>query len=147
MPETAAFCAGCGRPMLSALRVEGKAGIFRENLAGAIAYLTFIPPILFLLLEPYKQNRFVRFHSAQCVLLWVVGLLAAIALKLTTMLLFLIPVVGPLIAVLITVLASLAALLTWFVLVVKALQGEMFKLPVFGDFAERYASAVQAPAE
>jgi len=141
MPETAAFCPGCGRPMLSALRVEGKAGIFRENLAGAIAYLTFIPPILFLLLEPYKQNRFVRFHSAQCVLLWVVGLLAAIALKLTTMLLFLIPVVGPLMAVLITVLASLAAVVTWLVLVVKALQGETFKFPVFGDFAERYANS------
>jgi uncharacterized membrane protein len=36
---------------------------------------------------------------------------------------------------------TLAFLVVWVVLVVKALQGEMFKLPVVGDFAERRASA------
>jgi len=142
MPDIAAFCPGCGRPMLPGSPAEGKAGMFKENFAGAVAYLTFITAVLFLMRQPYKQNRFVRFHSAQCVLLWVAGVLAAIALKLITTLLLLIPVAGPLIAVLITVLASLAALMIWLVLVVKALLGETFRLPLLGDFAERYASAV-----
>ena len=142
MPDTAAFCPGCGRSMLPDSRAEGKAGIFKENFAGALAYLTFIPAILFLVWKPYSQNRFVRFHSAQCVLLWVAGVLVAIALKLITMLLFLVPVAGALVAVLITVLASLAALMTWLVLVVKALLGETFKLPLLGNLAERYAGAI-----
>ena len=142
MPDTAAFCPGCGRPMLPGSPAEGKAGMSKDNLAGAVAYLTFIPAILFLVLEPYKQNRFVRFHSAQCVLLWVAGVLVAIALKLITTLLLPIPVAGPLMAVLITVLVSLAALMIWLVLVVKALLGETFSLPLLGDFAEHYASSV-----
>ena len=141
MPDSAAFCPGCGRPMLFDLPAHGKAGMLRENLAGTLAYLTFIPAVLFLVRKPYKQNRFVRFHSAQSVLLWVAGVLVAIALKLITMLLFLVPVAGPLMAVLITVLATLAALMTWLVLAVKALLGEMFRFPLLGDLAERYAGA------
>jgi uncharacterized membrane protein len=36
---------------------------------------------------------------------------------------------------------GLAALVTWVVLVVKAFQGEMFKLPGLGDFSEQHASS------
>jgi uncharacterized membrane protein len=139
MPETAAFCPGCGRRMAPTLPAQGSAGIFPENVAGVLAYLTFLPAILFLILGPYKRNRFVRFHSVQCLLLWAAGVLAAIALKLIAMLLFMIAVAGPLLVVLISVLASLAIVVIWLVLVVKAFQGEMFKVPVLGEFAERYA--------
>jgi uncharacterized membrane protein len=142
MPENAAFCPGCGRPMLPAPGVQGRVGIFRENLAAALAYLTFIPAILFLILEPYKQNRFVRFHSVQCILLWVVGVLTAVAIKLLAMVLFLVPVIGPLLIVLISVLASLAVVVSWLVLVVKALQGETFKFPGLGGLAERYTDSL-----
>ena len=31
-----------------------------------LAYFTIIPAIIFLLIEPYNRNRFVRFHSFQC---------------------------------------------------------------------------------
>jgi hypothetical protein len=34
--------------------------------AGMLAYFTIIPAIIFLLIEPYNRNRFVRFHSFQC---------------------------------------------------------------------------------
>jgi len=127
---------------MSAPSVQGRAGVFRENLAGALAYLTFIPAILFLSLVPYKRNRFVRFHSVQSILLWVVGVLTAVAIKLTAMVLFLVPVAGPLLIVLISVLACMAAVVAWLVLVVKALQGETFKFPGLGGFAERYADSV-----
>ena len=66
----------------------------------------------------------------------------AVALKLAGDALFLIPVVGPLLVVLVGVVASLAVLMIWLVLVVKAFQGEMFKLPILGYLAEQHADAI-----
>ena len=125
-----------------AARAQGKIGFLPENIAAALAYLTFIPAIVFLTVEPYKKNRFVRFHSVQCLLFWAAGVLVALALKVAGLLLFIIPVVGPLFVVLVLVVAGLAAVVVWLVLVVKALQGEMFKLPVLGDHAEQQADAL-----
>jgi len=146
MPETAAFCPGCGRRMVGALTVEGPAkarvGFLAENFAGALTYLTFIPAIVFLFREPYRRNRFVRFHSVQCLLCWAMGSLVALALKVAGMLLFVIPFVGPLFTVLVLVIVGLGAVAIWIVLVVKTLQGEMFKLPVLGEYAEQQANRV-----
>ena len=140
MPEAAAFCPGCGRSMQVATRAQGKVGLLTENIGGALAYFTFIPAIIFLFLDPYKKNRFVRFHSIQSLLLSATAVLIAFALKLGGLLLFIIPVVGPLVLVLISMFLGLAALVTWVVLVVKAFQGETFKLPGLGDFSEQYAT-------
>ena len=139
MPETAAFCPGCGRSMQTEARAQGKVGLFPEPIGGALAYLTFIPAIVFLVLEPYKNNRFVRFHSFQCLLLWGGGILVAIALKLAGLLLFIIPVLGPLLVVLVSTVVAFGAVAIWLVLVVKAFQGLMFKLPLLGDFADQQA--------
>jgi uncharacterized membrane protein len=116
-------------------RAQGKVGALSEPIAGALAYFTFIPAIVFLVLEPYKKNRFVRFHSLQCLLLWLAGILLAIALKLAGLLLFIIPVAGPLLVLLLSMVVGLAAVAIWLVLVVKAFQGVTFRLPLLGDFA------------
>lgn len=123
-------------------RAQGKVGLLPERVAGALAYFSFIPAIIFLVVEPYKNNRFVRFHSLQCLLLWGAAVLAAIALKLAGMLLFIIPVLGPLLVVLVWTVVGFGALVIWLVLVVKAFQGLMFRLPMLGDFAAE--RAVQA---
>src|SRR6202012_2375284 len=34
-----------------------------SNAAAAISYITFIPAVIFLVMEPYNRDRFVRFHS------------------------------------------------------------------------------------
>jgi uncharacterized membrane protein len=140
MPETAAFCPGCGRrvrkPDPSASQ---KAVVFAENVAGALAYLTFVPAILFLVLKPYKTKGFVRFHSVQCLLLWGAGGVLALALKLAIPLFFLIPLVGPFFELLIYVVVALAAVLLWLVLIVKALLGEQFQVPLLGEFAAEYS--------
>ncbi|HEY3972629.1 MAG TPA: hypothetical protein VGM18_06470 [Candidatus Sulfotelmatobacter sp.] len=120
---------------------HGKVGSLPENVAGAIAYLTFVPAILFLVLEPYKKNRFVRFHSAQCLVLWMGGILLAIALKLASVVLFIIPLLGPPIVVLVSIVVALGLFVIWLVLLVKAFQGEMFQLPLLGEFAAHYAGA------
>jgi uncharacterized membrane protein len=140
MPDTAAFCPGCGRPIANTTRATGRVGPFPESVAGGLAYLTFVPSILFLVLEPYNRNRFVRYHSIQCLLVWATMLACATAVKVIGLLVFLIPVIGPLLAVLISVVAVIAALLLWLVLVVKALQGETFKVPFLGDLAERFSN-------
>jgi uncharacterized membrane protein len=141
MPDTAAFCPSCGKPAPLELATETMSAVggLPQSLAGGLAYLTFIPAIIFLLVEPYKKNRFVRFHSNQCLLFWAVLLIAAALLRLLAVAMVFIPVAGPLFMVVIVVVASLAAFFTWLVLVVKALRGELFKLPVLGDVAERYA--------
>jgi uncharacterized membrane protein len=140
MPETAAFCPGCGRSMQTEARAEGRVGALTEPIAGALAYFTFIPAIIFLLLEPYKGNRFVRFHSFQCLLLCGAAILFAIALKLVGLLLFIIPVLGPLLVVLVSSVVGLGAVVLWLVLVVKAFQGDMFQLPLLGAFAAQQAA-------
>ena len=48
---------------------------------------------------------------------------------------FFIPMFGPLLVWLVSGMVILAFFVVWVVLVVKALQGEMFKLPLVGDFA------------
>jgi uncharacterized membrane protein len=139
MPETAGFCPGCGRPMRPEARSQGKVGALSEPIAGALAYFTFIPAIVFLVLDPYNRNRFVRFHAIQCLLLWGAGILLAIALKLAGLLLFIIPVLGPLLVVLVATVVGLGTVVIWLVLVVKAFQGVMFRLPLLGDFAAQHA--------
>lgn len=118
---------------------EEKVGALPQNIAGALAYLTFIPAIIFLVIDPYNKNRFVRFHSIQCLLSWTAGTLLAIGLKLSGLVLFHVPTLGPLVIVLLWGTAVLAVVMIWLVLIVKALQGEMFMLPVLGNFAELYA--------
>jgi uncharacterized membrane protein len=139
MPDNAAFCPGCGwnttQPVL------GTTGGIRDNIAGALAYFTFIPAIVFLLAEPFKKNRFIRFHSFQSIFLSIAAVVAGLALKLVFLILSLIPL-GHLLLLLISVIVVLGCLILWLVLMVKALQGERFKLPLIGDLAERQASKV-----
>lgn len=157
MPATAAYCPGCGQSMLSPsvpgtleldppaqteARAQGRVGALPENIAGALAYFTFVPAVVFLVLAPYSKNRFVRFHSIQCLLLWGVCAAFAIALKLASVVLFIIPLLGPLLVWLVSTVVALAAVVIWVVLVVKAFQGEMFKLPLLGDFAAQPAGDI-----
>jgi uncharacterized membrane protein len=140
MPDTAAFCPGCGRAMHE--RVHGKVGALPQTVAGALAYCTIIPSIVFLLVEPYSKNRFVRFHSLQSLGLCVASVAIGAALRIIGVILFFIPLVGQLTVVLLSMVVGVAFVVIWVVLIVKALQGEMFKLPVIGDFAEQQSAAV-----
>jgi uncharacterized membrane protein len=139
MPKTAAFCPSCGHPMQTEARAQGQVGALSEPIAGALAYFTFIPAAIFLITEPYNKNRFVRFHSFQCLLLWGAAILLGIVLKLAGLLLFIIPVLGPLLVVLVSMVVGLGTIVIWLVLVVKAFQGEMFKLPLLGPIAAQQA--------
>lgn len=108
-----------------------------ENIAGVVAYITIFPAMVFLLLEPFKRNRFVRFHSLQHLLLWAAGVGIGIAAGLAGAVLQLIPFMRVLLFPF-AGLISLAWFFLWLLLVVKAYNHEMFKLPILGDLAEEW---------
>jgi uncharacterized membrane protein len=98
------------------------------NLAGLLCYLlSFVTGIVFLVIE--KENRFVRFHAYQS--LAVFG-----SLFLLSLIAGFIPVIGSLIGFLM----GPVWLILWILLMVKAYQGERFKLPVTGDWAEEQSA-------
>jgi uncharacterized membrane protein len=86
---------------------------------------------------PFRHNHFVRFHSFQSIYLVIAGALIALVMRLVFPLVTLIPWLGYLLAWLAALLLVLAWVMFWAVAVVKALQGELFKLPVIGGLAER----------
>jgi uncharacterized membrane protein len=120
-------------------RARGRVGAMPETVAGALSYFTFVPAVIFLLIEPYKRNRFVRFHSFQCIGLFLSMLIVAAVMRIAAALIGLIPLLGPLLLVLVSVILSFGCFILWLLLLVKALQGEMFKLPLIGDYAESHA--------
>jgi uncharacterized membrane protein len=104
----------------------GKTGMGLEpNVAGLLCYvLGWITGIIFLLLE--KDNKFVRFHAVQSIV--VFGAISVVSIVLGW-----IPILGTIISSLLGILAFVL----WIILMVKAYQGQLFKLPVAGDFAEK----------
>ncbi|HTR23282.1 MAG TPA: DUF4870 domain-containing protein [Terriglobales bacterium] len=107
-----------------------------DNVAGMLAYFTFIPAIVFLVLEPYNKSRFIRFHAFQCIFVSVALFALGVALGIISM----IPFLG-LITIPLHFVIWLGAFALWIILVLKAYQGQMFKLPVVGDMAEKQAGA------
>ncbi len=100
------------------------------NSAAALSYLTFIPAIIFLVVEPYNKSVFVRFNAIQCIAFSV------IAFGVHIVLLF-IPIIGWLISLVLT----LVFFVLWVMCIMKASKGEWYKLPVIGDFAMGQAKA------
>jgi uncharacterized membrane protein len=140
MPDTAAYCPACGHDIHPVERASGMVGFLPETLAGALAYFV-LPAIIFLLVNPYKKNRFIRFHSFQSLGVCLAAVVVVAVLRVVGVALFFIPVLGHLLVWLVSMLVVLAFFMVCIVLVVKALQGEMFKLPLVGDFAERHTAA------
>lgn len=103
-----------------------------ENIAGALAYL-FLPAIVFLVVQPFKGNRFVRFHSFQCLLAIAVFMVAHVFLALLGKAL-------PLLALPMFGLLFLAEFTLWLLLTYKAYCHEVLLLPLVGDLAQRWAS-------
>jgi uncharacterized membrane protein len=94
------------------------------NVAGLLCYLGFwISGIIFLVIE--EKNKFVRFHALQSVVTFG-------ALTVAAALLGWIPYAGEVFRIIIGILVFIL----WVVLMVKAYQGELYKIPVAGQVAE-----------
>jgi uncharacterized membrane protein len=112
------------------------------NVAGALSY--FLGPItgvIFVLLD--KNDRFVRFHAFQSILLSGAWIAFWVAFDIVSIILGQIPLLGllaVLFGLLLSVVLGLGGLVLWIALMVMAYQGKSPKLPVIGVMAERYAA-------
>jgi uncharacterized membrane protein len=110
----------------------------QPNIAGALAYvLGIITGVIFFLIE--KENKYVRFHAMQSILLGVAWIIICIALSIASFALRFIPVIGLLLNTGIFLIIGLGGFVLWLFLMYKAYQGEKFKLPGVGDMAEKNA--------
>ena len=108
-----------------------------ENVAGALCYLFgLITGIIFLVIAPYNQNKFVRFHAFQSIfghlaiiIIWVAYAIISGILAFVThgFGFFLFPLFGFLVFVL------------WLYMMYTAYNNKKVKLPIIGDLAERQA--------
>jgi uncharacterized membrane protein len=136
-------CATCAGRVATAPAVpQASAGGMTDNVAGMLAYITIIPAIIFLVMEPYNKNRFVRFHAWQNIFLCLGAFVCWIALFIISAVLAFIPILGHLIAFLLWAVLSVGLLVAWIIVLIKANQGQMYKLPVVGDLAEKQANAM-----
>ena len=139
LAEDMAFCASCGAPVASAqpgaapMREASlpalQSGRVPSNVAGVLAYsLGWLTGIIFLCIEPYKRNPFVRFHAFQSIFLSLFYILLIAGLGALS------AALGPIFALLRLAL-QLAFVLLWLRLMYKAFKGERFSLPFIGPLA------------
>jgi len=150
-----AFCNHCGAPMAAPAGAPAGAGAtppptyaiqpvaaagsgLSENAAAAISYITIIPAIIFLVIEPYNKMPFVRFHSFQSIGLTVVWIALWIVISILRIALHFIPLIGFLF-LFADLIICLGMFIVWLIVVMKASKGEWYKLPFIGDLAERQA--------
>lgn len=143
------FCNFCGATLAAAAPggsplppptiapAAGSSGL-SDNAAAAIAYLTVIPSILFLVLDPYKRIPLVRFHSIQNIALAVAWVVVWFAIVFLEMVLHFIPLIGFLF-MFVNFLIAVGFFIAWLLALIKASKGEFFKLPFIGDFAAKQA--------
>ena len=111
------------------------------NVAAGLSYLfSIVGGLIFYFGE--KQNRFVRFHAMQSILFNAFWIVLFIVLFTVQSFLYASVILIPLgfVFTCLTILLPLALLAVWIVLMVYAFQGKYFKLPVIGDYAEKYAA-------
>ena len=107
-----------------------------DSAASGLAYITFIPAIIFLATDPYRQSANVRFHSWQSIFLTI----AYIAIRVGFMILGHMPFMGLLFAF-VSMLIGLGFFILWLIVMIKAFNGQRFKIPVIGDLAEKQANS------
>jgi uncharacterized membrane protein len=133
-------CAACASRAATASPVPqatASTGGMTDNVAGMLAYITIIPAIIFLVMEPYNKSRFVRFHAWQNIFLHVAAIVIWIILMILTVAASIIPIIGHLIVMLLGVVVWVGFVVVWIILVLKANQGQMFKFPVIGDLSRK----------
>ena len=101
-----------------------------ENVAGLLCYVVgWITGVIFILIE--QENKSVRFHAMQSII--VFG-----SINIAGLIVGWIPFIGGFFAGVLGV----VAFILWIVLMVKAYQGAMYKVPWAGNLAEKWASSM-----
>jgi uncharacterized membrane protein len=112
-----------------------------DNAAGGLAYLTIIPAIVLLVVEPYRRISFVRFHAWQSIFFFVswavVHMVIGVIQNLAPPLLFLTLTLWQLV--------DLAFFVVLLVVAINAVNGRRIHLPLIGSLAEQQANRWSNP--
>lgn len=109
-----------------------------SNIAGALAYvLGFITGIIFLVLEPYKRDPFVRFHAMQSILFSAACIVFSIAWSILVDILINITAWMAVALTPIGLVISLGFFLFWLFLMYQAYSNRQFRIPVIGAIAAK----------
>lgn len=118
-----------------------------ENIAALLSYIFgWVSGLIFFLIE--KDSRLVKFHAMQSILLNVVAIVLMIAAWVISMVIWIITTQLPgilamlinLIVALVWIVVTVGILIAVIMCLVKAFQGQYFKLPVIGNFAEKFSA-------
>jgi uncharacterized membrane protein len=126
----------------AAAPAAGASGAMADNVAGMLAYITIIPAIIFLVMEPYNKRPFVRFHSFQNIFLNVAAIAVWIVIMILSVAASIVPILGHILVMLLGLALWLGFFVAWIILLIKANAGLMYKLPFIGDLAEKQANAM-----
>jgi uncharacterized membrane protein len=109
-----------------------------NNVAGLLCYVFgWVTGLIFLLIDPYKNEKFVRFHAFQSIFFNLSLIALYIAFAILGVILTVIHL-GLLMFPLYLVLAF-GIFAAWIFLMYKAYNNETFKLPLIGDLAAKQA--------
>src|ERR1043165_6254576 len=118
-----------------------------ENVAALLSYVFgWLSGLIFFLIE--KDSRLVRFHAMQSLLfnilvailiivLWVVTFVVGI---ISTQLPGIVGTLVGLVATLIWIVILIGIAVAWIFCLIKAFQSQYFKLPIIGNFAEKFST-------
>lgn len=118
-----------------------------ENVAALLSYIFgWVSGLIFFLIE--KDSRLVRFHAMQSILLNVsIGVLAFVVWIIVFILLLIVSQISDALSAIFSILMTLlwlafsvGILLAWILCLVKAYQSQYFKLPIIGNFAEKFSA-------
>jgi uncharacterized membrane protein len=146
------FCGACGAavsgqsvttttgaasaPAQAGAPAGATSGGMTDNVAAALSYI-WIVGLIFLLIEPYNKNRFVRFHSFQSIFFGVAWIVLWIGMHIVFSIM---PFLGLLILPL-YFLVGLGGFVYWLFLAFKAYGNAEYKVPIIGDIAAKQAGA------
>lgn len=134
-------CSGNAQPAsVRTMPAPASSGL-QANAAGALAYLGgIITGVIFLVIDPFKTDRFVRFHSFQSIFfnvawigVWIAWMILGFVLGAITKGIFF------LIAMPINLLLMVGGFCLWAYLMYSAYQRKAVKLPVIGALAAKQA--------
>lgn len=118
-----------------------------ENIAALLSYIFgWVSGLVFFLIE--KDSRLVRFHAMQSLLFNVLVAIVVIALWIVFAVLWLIAsqlsgvmsaLLG-LVATLVWIVLGIGILIAWIMCLIKAYGRQYFKLPIIGNFAEKFST-------
>ena len=118
-----------------------------ENVAALLSYVfTWLSGLVFFLIE--KESRLVRFHAMQALLLGASAIILGIVLWVAWVILL---IIATQISDVLTMLLNLVfmllmaafyigLLIAWVLCMIKAYGRQYFKLPVLGNFAEKFST-------